>query len=109
MGISGAAILIPILTIFGVPVRHAIGLSTTCGLLVAAFGTAGYIISGIGVSMLPQWSLGYVYLPALFSIAITSTFFAPLGVRYANKLPVKTLKRLFAFFLLLVALKMIFS
>lgn len=109
MGISGAAILIPILTIFGVSVRHAIGLSTTCGLLVAAFGTAGYIISGIGVSHLPQWSVGYVYLPALIAITITSSFFAPLGVRYANKLPVKTLKRFFALFLFLVALKMIFT
>lgn len=109
MGISGAAILIPILMIFGVPVRHAIGLSTICGAIVAAFGTAGYIISGIGISNLPQWSFGYVYLPALISIAITSLFFAPLGVRYANKLPVKTLKRSFALFLLLVALKMIFT
>jgi len=109
MGISGAVILIPILTIFGVSVRYAIGLSTTCGALVAAFGTAGYIISGIGTSNLPPWSIGYVYLPALIAITITSTFFAPLGVRYANKLPVKTLKRFFAFFLLLVALKMIFA
>lgn len=109
MGISGAVILIPILTIFGVSVRHAIGLATMCGALVAAFGSAGYIISGIGVNELPPWSMGYVYLPALISIVITSTFFAPFGVRYANKLPVKTLKRLFSFFLLIVALKMIFS
>lgn len=109
MGISGAAILIPILTVFGISVRHAIGLSTTCGSLVAAFGTAGYIISGIGVSNLPPWSVGYVYLPALIAIAITSSFFAPVGVRYASKLPVTTLKRFFALFLLLVALKMIFT
>jgi len=109
MGISGAAILIPILMFFGVNVRHAIGLSTTCGALVAAFGTAGYVISGIGINSLPPWSFGYVYLPALISIVITSLIFAPLGVRYANKLPVKTLKRFFALFLLLVALKMIFT
>ena len=109
MGISGAVILIPILTIFGVSVRHAIGLATMCGALVAAFGSAGYIISGIGVSELPPWSMGYVYLPALIAIVITSTLFAPFGVQYANKLPVKTLKRLFSFFLLIVALKMIFS
>jgi len=109
MGISGAVILIPILTLFGVSVRHAIGLATTCGCLVAAFGTAGYIISGIGVHNLPQWSVGYIYLPALVAIVTTSFIFAPLGVKYANKLPVKTLKRLFSFFLLVVALKMIFS
>lgn len=109
MGISGAIILIPILTIFAVPLRHAIGLSTTCGALVATFGTVGYIIAGFGETQLPQWSIGYVYLPALISIAITSSLFAPMGVRYASKLPVKTLGHYFAFFLFIVALKMVFS
>ncbi len=109
MGISGAVILIPILSFFGVPLRHAIGLATTCGTVVAAFGSLGYIISGFGVAALPEWSMGYVYLPALVSVAITSTIFAPIGVRYASKLPVKTLGYFFAFFLLVVALKMIFA
>lgn len=109
MGISGAAILIPILTFFGVTVRNAIGISTTCGSLVATFGTVGYIISGLDANNLPDWSLGYVYLPALLAIVVTSSIVAPLGVRYANKLPVNTLKRIFAFFLLLVAAKMIFT
>jgi uncharacterized membrane protein YfcA len=109
MGISGAAILIPILTFFGVTVRNAIGVSTTCGSLVATFGTVGYIISGLDANNLPQWSIGYVYLPALLAIVVTSSIFAPFGVRYANKLPVHTLKRFFALFLLLVALKMIFT
>jgi len=109
MGISGAAILIPILTFFGVTVRNAIGVSTTCGSLVATFGTVGYIISGLDATNLPEWSLGYVYLPALLAIVVTSSIFAPLGVRYANKLPVNTLKRIFALFLILVAVKMIFT
>jgi len=109
MGISGAVILIPILTIFGIPLRHAIGLSTSCGTVVAITGGFGYMISGIGLEGLPQWSVGYVYLPALISIAITSTIFAPVGVRYASKLPVKTLGYFFAFFLLIVSLKMSFT
>lgn len=109
MGISGAAILIPILTFFGVTVRNAIGISTTCGSLVATFGTIGYVISGLDAENLPQWSVGYVYLPALLAIVITSTIFAPLGVRYANKLPVNTLKKIFAVFLIIVAAKMILT
>lgn len=109
MGISGAAILIPILTFFGITVRNAIGVSTTCGSLVALFGTIGYIISGLDANNLPKWSVGYIYIPALLSIAITSTIVAPIGVRYANKLPVNTLKRCFALFLLLVAIKMVFT
>lgn len=108
MGISGAVILIPILLFFDVSLRHSIGLATTCGAIVAACGTTGYIISGLGASQLPEWSIGYIYLPALFSIAVTSTIFAPYGVKFASKLSVKTLNRCFALFLLAVALKMIF-
>jgi uncharacterized membrane protein YfcA len=109
MGISGAVILIPILNFFGVSLRHSIGLATICGTLVAAFGTIGYIISGFNVIHLPEWSVGYVYLPALISIAITSIIFAPVGVRYASKLPVNTLRRIFAVFLFIVAIKIVFS
>jgi len=109
MGISGAVILIPILSLFSIPLRHAIGLATICGTLVATFGTMGYIISGFNVTNLPEWSVGYVYLPALISIVTTSVIFAPIGVRYASKLPVKTLRKCFAFFLLIVAIKMIFN
>ena len=39
----------------------------------------------------------------------TSSLFAPIGVKFAAKLPVKTLKKYFAVFLILVALKMILS
>lgn len=109
MGISGAVILIPILSFFGVTLRHAIGLATVCGTLVAAFGTMGYIISGFNVTHLPKWSAGYIYLPALISIAVASIIFAPVGVRYASKLPVNTLRRIFAVFLFVAAIKVVFS
>jgi len=35
--------------------------------------------------------------------------FAPVGVKFASKLPVKTLKKVFAVFLILVALKMLLT
>jgi len=106
MGIGGGAILVPSLSFFGVPVRHAIGIATACGVTVAVFGSLGYIITGFNLPNLPQWSLGYIYLPALLGIVISSSITAPLGVKYASKLPVKTLKKFFAVFLIFVALKM---
>jgi uncharacterized membrane protein YfcA len=109
MGMAGGAILVPVLTFFGMPLRHCIGIATVCGVMVALFGSLGYIISGFGNELLPEWSLGYVYLPALLGIVLTSSLFAPIGVKYANKLPVQTLKKTFAIFLILVALKMVFA
>jgi uncharacterized membrane protein YfcA len=109
MGMAGSVILVPILTYFGTPLRHCIGIATVCGVMVALFGSLGYIISGFGNELLPAWSLGYVYLPALSGIALTSSLFAPVGVKYAAKVPVQTLKKLFAVLLIIVAIKMMLT
>jgi len=109
MGMAGGAILVPTLTYFGMPLRHCIGIATVCGVMVALFGSIGYIISGLDNELLPVWSLGYVYLPALLGVVLTSSLFAPIGVKFAAKLPVQTLKKFFAVFLILVALKMMFT
>ena len=106
MGMAGGIILVPVLSYFGMPLRHCIGIATICGVMVALFGSLGYIISGLNNNLLPAWSLGYVYLPALLGIVLTSSLFAPVGVKISAKLPVQTLKKFFAVFLILVALKM---
>ncbi|NQZ21261.1 MAG: sulfite exporter TauE/SafE family protein [Colwellia sp.] len=109
MGISGGVMLIPILSYFTMPLRQAIGVATVCGLTVAVFGVSGYILAGWNNVNLPDYSLGYVYLPALLGMVITSSVFAPLGVKWATRLPVRTLKKAFVLFLMIVAIKMIFS
>jgi len=85
------------------------GLATACSVMVAMFGSIGYIITGFNLPDLPQASLGYIYLPALIAIVVSSSLFAPIGVKYAAKLPVKTLKKSFAVFLIFVAIKMMFG
>ncbi|MEW6990056.1 sulfite exporter TauE/SafE family protein [Colwelliaceae bacterium 6441] len=108
MGIAGGAILVPVLTYYSLSMRQAIGTATVCGFVVALFGAAGFIITGLDHDDLPAWSLGYVYLPALLGIITTSSLFAPYGVKMAEKLPVRYLKRIFSGFLILVAIKMVF-
>ncbi len=107
MGISGGAILIPFLTYCGVNLLHAIGISTAFGMIVSLFGTLAFIIAGLNNPSLPEWSLGYIYWPAVLGIASTSTILASYGVRLANRLPVKTIKKVFAAFLIVVAINMI--
>jgi len=109
MGMAGGAILVPVLSYFGMPLRHCIGIATVCGVMVALFGSLGYIISGLDNDLLPVWSVGYVYLPALLGVVLTSSMFAPIGVKFAAKLPVQTLKKFFAIFLIIVAIKMILT
>lgn len=109
MGIAGGIILVPTLSYFGLSMRYSIGVATACGLMVAIFGSIGYIISGWGQTLIPEWSLGYIYLPALLGIITSSSIFAHTGVKYASKLPVASLKKFFAIFLIVVAIKMIFQ
>jgi uncharacterized membrane protein YfcA len=52
---------------------------------------------------MPDYSRGFVYLPAALGVASASVLFAPLGARWAHQLPAQSLKRIFAGFLLLMA------
>ncbi|MBA6291642.1 sulfite exporter TauE/SafE family protein [Colwellia sp. MB3u-70] len=106
MGIAGGAILVPILMYCSLSMRQAIGVATASGIIVALFGALGYVIIGLGQSDLPPWSIGYIYLPALLGIVLTSSLFAPLGVKAGTKLSLPYLKKGFAIFLMLVAIKM---
>lgn len=108
MGIAGGVVLVPALSYFGLPLRQAISVATVCGVVVAIFGSIGYIISGWGNLNTPPWSFGYIYLPALLGIVLSSSVFARYGVKLSSKVPVALLKKFFAGFLILVAIKMIF-
>ena len=69
----------------------------------------GYIIAGQNVQDLPAGAVGYIYLPALVVIACVSVLMAPLGVKAAHALPVKSLKRVFAGLLYMLAAYMLYK
>lgn len=109
MGIGGGALLVPFLSWCGLEMRKAVGLSSATGLLIAISGTFAYIISGWDQVGLPEFTLGYIYLPALLGIVITSIFIAPLGVKAASVWPTSVLKKIFALLLAVIGLKMLLS
>jgi uncharacterized membrane protein YfcA len=92
-----------------VRLQTAIGTSAAVGLPIALTGALGYAINGHGVPGLPAATLGYVYWAAALAMATASSFSAPMGARLAHRLPVKSLKRLFALLLLLLSLHMLYS
>jgi len=110
VAIGGGAMSVPFLTWCNVKMHQAIGTASAIGFPIAVSGTVGYVLTGLAQSaVLPEGSLGYVYLPALFWVSAISMLFAPLGARTAHRLPVRTLKRLFAGILILLAVKMAVS
>ena len=107
MGIGGGALLVPILVWFQIHIRKAIGCASLCGVVIACFGTVSFIYSGFNKEYLPEYSLGYVYLPATLGIVITSMITARIGAKLTAKLDTKKLKRIFAIFLVVVSIRMI--
>jgi uncharacterized protein len=109
VGGGGGAMSVPFLIWCNIPVRKAVGTSAAIGFPIALSGTAGYLISGLEIGVLPPLSLGFIYLPAMLFISIVSIIGAPIGVRLAHRLPTDKLKKVFAVFLSLVALKMVYG
>ena len=102
---GGAFLTVPFLAWCNVPIRRAIGTAAGNGFPIALAGTAGYVIQGLRADGLPSGAIGYVYLPALALIVLASMSMAPLGARTAYRLPVKTLRTVFAILIGAMALR----
>ena len=109
VGLGGGSMSVPFLRWCGVGMRQAVGTSAAISWPIAVSGTIGFIIVGWNAPALPEWSLGYVSLPATLGIACASVFFAPLGVKVAHTLPVASLRRIFAIFLYVTACEMLWN
>ena len=90
--------------------RNAVAASAACSMPIALAGSLSYLYAGWGDAELPEWSVGFIYLPALLGIVLTSTQFARLGARLAHSMSPRRLKQAFALLMLLVGAKfMLFS
>ncbi len=108
LGIGGGTLIVPFLSWRQVPIKRAIGASSACGLLISIGGSFGYLSTGWGTPNLPQFSLGFIYIPALTGIVATSIFFAHLGAKATHSLPVIQIKRVFSILLALIGAKFLF-
>ena len=109
MGIGGGSLSVPTLLAFGASMHAAVGTSAALGVAIALSGTLGFIISGWGESGLPPLSLGYINLVAMVLVAVLAAIFAPFGAALAHRLDQKTLKYVFAAFLVAVGLNMLWK
>jgi uncharacterized membrane protein YfcA len=106
---GGAFITVPFMLFCGVSITTAIGTGAALGVPVAIMGTMGFVFSGWGVPELPSLALGFVHVPALLGIVAGSVLTAPIGARAAHRVPVTTLRRIFAGLLYALATKMLWT
>jgi uncharacterized membrane protein YfcA len=94
-GIGGGSLTVPWLLWCRQSTLTAVASSAALGLPIAISGALTYAVVA-GSADLPPWSLGYVYLPALLGIVLTSTPSARWGAQLAHRLPELVLRRAFA-------------
>lgn len=110
MGIGGAALNVPYMTLNNVPIHKAIGSAATMGLLIAIPGAIGFLIIGQGhTAGFPPLTIGYINLIALMVIIPVTVVFAPIGVHVAHRFSTKKLRSVFSIFMIIIALRMIFE
>ncbi len=107
VSIGGGTIVVPFLLWCNVAIRNAIGTSAAIGFPIAIGGTAGYIATGMKVSGLPEPVAGFVFLPALFWVALGSVVTAPFGAKAIHRMKTGILRRLFAVLLIALASKLL--
>ncbi|HWX51214.1 MAG TPA: sulfite exporter TauE/SafE family protein [Roseomonas sp.] len=109
MGIGGGTVGVPILSMFGTPIRSAVATSSVFGLIISIPASIGFIIGGLGDPLLPPFSVGYVNLIGFALIVPSSILATPWGVHLAHTIPPLALKRAFAVFLAITALRMFYG
>jgi uncharacterized membrane protein YfcA len=110
MGIGGAALNVPYLTLNNVSIHRAVGTSSALGLFIAIPGTIGFFLIGMNdVSNLPPFTFGYINVLALAIIIPVTIMSAPLGVATGHKMSIKKLRSVFSLFMIIIALRMLYE
>ena len=108
VGIGGGSMTVPLLVWRGVKPVRAVGTSSACGVAIGLSSALGYAMHA-PAGALPAHAIGYVYLPAAIGVALASVLSAPWGTRLAHRLSGEALRKVFALYLLLVAVSVPWS
>ena len=106
MGIGGGSFGVPLMSLFGVPIHRAVATAAGFGVLIAVPAVIGFLLVSMS-DPVPPFTVGAVNLIAFAIIIAMTLITAPWGVRLAHAMDPGPRKRVFAVFLVLVALNML--
>jgi uncharacterized membrane protein YfcA len=93
-GIGGGGVMVPIMHFgFKLPMHKSVSLSSGAIVLIALFGTLGFI--GLQPENMPAWSVGYVDLAKAMPLAAGAFLGGFAGVQLSHRLTPNTLSVLF--------------
>jgi uncharacterized membrane protein YfcA len=107
MGIGGGSFGVPLMTLYNVPIHRAVATAAGFGVVIAVPSVIGFLlVQGEGPGR-PPFTVGQVNLVAFVAVVAMTLITTPWGVRLAHAMDPKPLKRVFAFFIMLMALNML--
>ncbi|MEP4249228.1 sulfite exporter TauE/SafE family protein [Tateyamaria sp.] len=106
MGIGGGSFGVPLMSLFAVPIHRAVATAAGFGVLIAVPAVIGFLLVDMS-GPVPPFTIGAVNLIAFFAIIAMTLITAPWGVKLAHAMDPGPLKRVFAVFLVFVALNML--
>ncbi|MCV6824020.1 MULTISPECIES: sulfite exporter TauE/SafE family protein [Halocynthiibacter] len=107
MGIGGGSFGVPLMSLHGVPIHRAVATAAGFGVIIALPSVVGFFFVDVAADSAPPFTLGAVNIPAFLVVISMTMLTAPLGAKLAHQLNAKALKRIFAVFLIVVALNML--
>lgn len=109
MGIGGATMNVPFMSLHGVSIHRAVGTASSMGPLIALPACLGFILIGQGEAGMPPLTFGFVNALALVLIAPVSVLAAIPGAKAAHIMPKDKLKLVFIGLMFLIAAKMLYG
>ncbi len=107
MGIGGGSFGVPLMSLYSVPIHRAVATAAGFGVIIALPAVVGFMLTGTPPEGRPPMMLGQVNLAAFLVVISMTLMTAPLGVRLAHRMDPKPLKRVFAVFIMIMALNML--
>lgn len=107
MGIGGGSFGVPLMTLYSVPIHRAVATAAGFGVVIAVPSVIGFLlVPGQGPDR-PPYTLGQINLVAFVVVVAMTLITAPLGAKLAHATDPKPLKRIFAVFIMVMALNML--
>lgn len=107
MGIGGGSFGVPLMSLYNTPIHRAVATAAGFGVIIAVPSAIGFLFVEIAPENRPPYTYGAINLVAFLTVIAMTLITTPLGVKLAHAMDPKPLKRIFAAFLILVALNML--
>ncbi|NDA15966.1 MAG: sulfite exporter TauE/SafE family protein, partial [Gammaproteobacteria bacterium] len=107
MGIGGGSFGVPMMSLHGISIHRAVANAAGFGLAISIPALPGFLIVEIPASVRPPMTIGAINLPAFLIVISMTMITTPYGAKIAHAMNPKPLKRIFAVFLIFVALNML--